>query len=58
MRGHQFKKYYVNIMDQYHPCYKANEHPPLDRRITSKEFTKAVNLALKAVLTGLDGVKL
>jgi putative pyruvate formate lyase activating enzyme len=50
------KKTYVNIMDQYHPCYKANEHPPLDRRITSKEFTEAVNLALKAGLTRLDGV--
>ncbi len=47
---------YVNIMAQYHPCYKANEHPPLDRKITSKEFTKAVTLALKAGLTRLDGV--
>jgi putative pyruvate formate lyase activating enzyme len=50
------KNTYVNIMDQYRPCYKANEHPPLDRRITSKEFTEAVNLALKAGLTRLDGV--
>jgi putative pyruvate formate lyase activating enzyme len=50
------KNTYVNIMDQYHPCYKANEHPPLDRRITSKEFTEAVNLALKAGLTKLDGI--
>jgi len=50
------KNTYVNIMDQYRPCYKANEHPPLDRRITSKEFTEAVKLALKAGLTRLDGV--
>jgi putative pyruvate formate lyase activating enzyme len=52
------KNTYVNIMDQYRPCYKANEYPPLDRRITSKEFTEAVNLALKAGLTRLEGVTL
>jgi len=52
------KNTYVNIMNQYRPCYKANEYPPLDRRITSKEFTEAVNLALKAGLTRLDGVTL
>jgi putative pyruvate formate lyase activating enzyme len=50
------KNTYVNIMDQYRPCYKANEHPPLDRRITSKEFTEAINLALKAGLARLDSV--
>lgn len=52
------KNTYVNIMDQYRPCYKANKLPPLDRRITSKEFTEAINLALKAGLTRLDGVTL
>ena len=50
------KDTYINIMDQYHPCYQADEHPPLGRRITSKEFTEAVSLALKAGLTRLDGV--
>jgi putative pyruvate formate lyase activating enzyme len=50
------KHTYTNIMDQYRPCYKASEHPPLDRRITSKEFTEAVTLALKAGLTRLDDV--
>jgi putative pyruvate formate lyase activating enzyme len=33
---------YLNVMVQYHPCYKANEHPPLDRRITPKEYAQAV----------------
>jgi putative pyruvate formate lyase activating enzyme len=33
---------YLNVMVQYHPCYKANEHPPLDRRITPKEYAEAV----------------
>ena len=23
---------YVNVMDQYRPCYRADENPPLDRR--------------------------
>ena len=50
------KNTYVNIMDQYHPCYKAFDHPPLDRRITRKEFAEAINLAREAGLTRLDGV--
>ena len=33
---------YINVMTQYHPSYKANEHPPLDRRITPKEYAEAV----------------
>jgi putative pyruvate formate lyase activating enzyme len=47
---------YVNIMDQYHPCYKAFEHPPLDRRITSTEYEAAVRAALDAGLRRIDGV--
>ncbi len=35
----------INIMDQYHPCFKAAEHPPLDRRTTSAEFEEAVAIA-------------
>ena len=31
----------LNLMDQYRPCYRANENPPLDRRITSREFSLA-----------------
>jgi putative pyruvate formate lyase activating enzyme len=47
---------YVNIMDQYRPCYQAAEHPPLDRRITGREFRDAVELARKAGLRRLDGI--
>ncbi len=36
---------YVNIMDQYRPCYEAFVHPPLNRRITEEEFDEAVRLA-------------
>jgi len=41
---------YVNIMDQYRPCWKAIKYPPLDRRITKEEFEEAVEAAKKAGL--------
>jgi putative pyruvate formate lyase activating enzyme len=50
------KNTYINIMDQYYPCYKAFEHPPLDRRITTKEYTEAINFAIEAGLKRIDGV--
>jgi putative pyruvate formate lyase activating enzyme len=50
------KDTYVNIMDQYHPCYKAFQHPPLDRRITSSEYDEAIHTALDAGLKRIDGV--
>lgn len=36
---------WVNIMAQYHPTYKAYEHPELSRRITSKEYWEVVEYA-------------
>lgn len=50
------KDTYINIMNQYHPCFKAFEHPPLDRRITAGEYEEAVKLALGAGLRRIDGV--
>ncbi len=47
---------YVNIMDQYHPCCKASEYPPINRRITSREYAEAVRMAIAAGLTRIDGV--
>ncbi len=46
---------YVNIMDQYSPCFRAYEHPPLDRPITGSEFKYAITIAREAGLTRLDG---
>lgn len=46
---------YINIMDQYHPCYMAFKHPPLDRRITRKEYEDAVTAAMHAGLKRIDG---
>ena len=31
----------VNVMAQYYPAYKASENPPLNRRITSNEYSRA-----------------
>ena len=45
---------YVNIMAQYHPCYKAFENPSLARRISPAEFQEALELARKAGLSRLD----
>ncbi len=38
---------YVNIMNQYRPCYRAHHHPLLARRITPDEYQEAIELALK-----------
>jgi putative pyruvate formate lyase activating enzyme len=35
---------YLNLMDQYHPCYKAFEEPPLDRSLTSEEYERALGV--------------
>jgi putative pyruvate formate lyase activating enzyme len=47
---------YVNIMDQYHPCFKAQSHPPLDRRVSEREYREAVEEAKKAGIRRIDGV--
>jgi len=36
---------FINIMDQYHPCYKAQEFPELKREITEREYFEACNIA-------------
>jgi putative pyruvate formate lyase activating enzyme len=45
---------YLNLMDQYRPCYQAEEFPPLDRRTTSTEMASARAMAKKLGLTRLD----
>ena len=45
---------YVNIMDQYHPEYRANEIFDLRRRATLDEYDAAVRSALDAGLHRLD----
>jgi putative pyruvate formate lyase activating enzyme len=48
---------YVNIMDQYHPCYKAFQIPGLERRISSTEFREALSLAREVGLSRLDKIQ-
>jgi putative pyruvate formate lyase activating enzyme len=45
---------YVNIMPQYRPCFRAYEHPPLNRPITREEFYSAVEMARQAGISRLD----
>lgn len=40
------KNTYINIMDQYHPAYKANDYPALNRRIKSDEYQKVLDYAM------------
>jgi putative pyruvate formate lyase activating enzyme len=41
---------YINVMAQYRPCYRAHRLPPLDRRLSNREYAEAVRLAQEAGL--------
>jgi putative pyruvate formate lyase activating enzyme len=45
---------YLNLMDQYRPCYRADKYPPLDRPITAAEYRAAMKLAQSCGLQRLD----
>jgi putative pyruvate formate lyase activating enzyme len=45
---------YLNLMDQYRPCYRAVEYPPLDRPLSRTEYITARQLARYHGLTRLD----
>jgi putative pyruvate formate lyase activating enzyme len=45
---------YVNIMAQYRPCGEAADHPPLNRRITGKEYEEALKIAQEEGIHRLD----
>ncbi len=45
------KNSFVNVMEQYHPAYRANEYPELARRITVEEYRRALNALYKAGLS-------
>jgi putative pyruvate formate lyase activating enzyme len=45
---------YLNLMDQYHPCYKAFEEPLLDRSLTRQEYEQALQRARDHGLRRLD----
>jgi putative pyruvate formate lyase activating enzyme len=33
---------YLNVMDQYRPCYRADEYPPLDQPVNAAEYRAAL----------------
>jgi putative pyruvate formate lyase activating enzyme len=45
---------YVNIMDQYHPCYRADDYLPLNRRLRDGEYQEAIQAARILGLHRLD----
>jgi len=45
---------YLNIMAQYHPCYKAFDIPSLSRPVNKQEFYEAIDLAHQQGLYRLD----
>lgn len=45
---------YLNLMDQYRPCFKADSYAEISRPISSKEYREALSLAEHYGLKRLD----
>jgi putative pyruvate formate lyase activating enzyme len=45
---------WVNLMDQYRPCYRASDYPELSRRPTGEELREAVREACAAGIRRFD----
>lgn len=45
---------YVNIMDQYHPCYRAGEFDEINRSLSRLDYEQAMKLARQAGLHHFD----
>ncbi len=43
----------INVMNQYHPCYKASSHPKINRRPTQQEIESVHDYALQKGLNVL-----
>ena len=48
------KDTYINIMSQYHPCYRATGHPPLNRPLRMDEWIEVKVMARSRGLTRFD----
>lgn len=51
---HLSSQTYLNLMAQYHPCFKAEQFPELNRTITAQELSQAHTWAKEAGLLRLD----
>lgn len=47
-------KTYINIMDQYRPCFKAFDIHPINRSLSSEEYRQALEMADRKGLHNLD----
>jgi putative pyruvate formate lyase activating enzyme len=47
---------YLNLMDQYRPCYRAAEHPPLGRPLSRDEYAQALGMARQLGINRLNGL--
>ena len=45
---------YLNLMNQYRPCYRAGEHADLSRPATRREYDDALDAVRRSGLTRLD----
>lgn len=50
------KNTYINIMDQYRPCWHADEYKEINRRITKEEYQKAIKKAIEYGLKRIDSL--
>jgi putative pyruvate formate lyase activating enzyme len=42
-------KSYVNLMDQYRPCYKAIDFPEINRKLTRQEYLDCLKIAKRLI---------
>lgn len=54
LAGEISRNTYLNLMDQYRPCYRADEYPELDRQVTAAEYRDALASAARHGLRRLD----
>jgi putative pyruvate formate lyase activating enzyme len=45
---------YLNLMDQYRPCYRADEYPDISRPVRPEEYREALEAAARCGLARLD----
>ncbi len=54
LAGEVSRDTYVNIMDQYRPCYRADEYPQLDHALLHDEYEAALATAARHGLRRFD----
>jgi putative pyruvate formate lyase activating enzyme len=54
LAGQISRNTYLNLMDQYRPCYRVDEYPELNRSITAAEYAAALATAERLGLRRLD----